>query len=106
GMAAWKRRNASSTSAGVHWGSAPAAALRSAAARVFGPLTAAALPARALFRLCRTVRSAAFLGEALGPAFLAFLAFLGVLRAMLPLYCSACRPTTTGTRNPRSFRRC
>src|SRR4249920_3293279 len=46
GMAAWKRRNASSISAGVHCGSAPAAAFLSAATRLPGALSCA-LPAGA-----------------------------------------------------------
>src|SRR5262249_19161417 len=47
GRAAWKRRNASSMSACGICGSLPAAAVTSAAARFLGPLTRAALPARA-----------------------------------------------------------
>jgi len=48
----------------------------SAATRVFGPLTDAALPARTRFRLRSGERVFAFLEAD----------FLGVLRAMLPLY--------------------
>src|SRR5262245_27124560 len=80
-MAALKRRKASSTSAGVHCGNAPTSALLSAALRCFGPLTLAAVPARAFFKLCWIERLA--LGFAL--RFAAFLtACLGVFRAMLP----------------------
>src|SRR5215831_4797929 len=76
GRAARKRRNASAISAGVHCGVAPARAFLSAATLVFGPLTEAALPARARFRLCWRERALTFLEAD----------FLGVLRAMLTLY--------------------
>ena len=48
GIAAWKRRNASSTSAAVHGRMPPCMALASALARAFAGFTLAALPFLAL----------------------------------------------------------
>src|SRR5262249_49884708 len=56
GLAAWKRRNASSISAVVHCGSAPAAATWSAAERLAGVWTLAAGRARDRRRLCAVLR--------------------------------------------------
>src|ERR1700733_6296472 len=55
GLAAAKRRNASSISAVVHCSSSPCAASLSALPRAFVPLTRAALPLRAAFILCRAI---------------------------------------------------
>src|ERR1700733_1834771 len=55
GLAAAKRRNASSTSALVHCGSSPWAASLSALPRALAFLTRAALPLRAAFILCPAV---------------------------------------------------
>jgi hypothetical protein len=90
-LAAWKRRNASSISADVHGGVAPAKAFLSAATRFFGPLTAAALPARALRRLSAVRRGALrgarrFLtGTARREVFLRDVFLPDVLRAMFPV---------------------
>ena len=75
GSAAWKRRNASSISAGFHWGNSPWAALASAFARFGAALTLAARPLAALATALRTVRVAA-----LRVAFFAM--FFGILTAM------------------------
>ena len=77
GMAAWKRRNASAISAGVHCGIAPAAAFLSAATRLRGPLSCASLP-RAARRLLCAVRRGTFRATLRAT-------LRGVLRAIVPV---------------------